>query len=105
MTSQQSPSRASAANQKAGGVANQLLTNAVPTAEMRPRLQQRPYFDLPAGNVSCVVGQTVTLLCRVRHVGDRTERITTSQTDYSGSFHSFFVLAFLLPGERSEPDG
>ncbi|XP_039291781.1 fibroblast growth factor receptor-like 1 isoform X2 [Nilaparvata lugens] len=72
MTSQQSSSRASAANQKAGGVANQLLTNAVPTAEMRPRLQQRPYFDLPAGNVSCIVGQTVTLLCRVRHVGDRT---------------------------------
>ncbi|RZF33023.1 hypothetical protein LSTR_LSTR007584 [Laodelphax striatellus] len=74
VTSQAASRGASAANQKpAGGGVNQLLANAVPTMEgLRPRLQQRPYFDLPAKNVSCAVGQTVTLLCRVRHVGDRT---------------------------------
>lgn len=42
-----------------------------------PRVIERPYFDdVSPRNVTAVVGQSTTLNCRVKHLGDRTVSLT-----------------------------
>lgn len=50
---------------------------------IKPEIE-RPHFD-DAGpkNITAVVGQSAILHCRVKHPGDRTVRVFTSQLSYN----------------------